>query len=145
MGLRIGVVINPQKFENHNSLLFDIGKEFDEEFDNGGTSFVPTFDYYFNETRYRPYLGIGIGAYLLTSNVDVISNTSSDKFEVKVNKQFGVLFRGGFESARLRFGLEYNFIQKADIKFPNGQIIGTVDNSYFGLSIGYIIGSGIAL
>ncbi|MBL4668369.1 MAG: hypothetical protein HRT73_05085 [Flavobacteriales bacterium] len=143
MGLRIGIVLNPQKFENHDSLQFEIDEEFDEEFDNGGISFVPTIDYYLNGNNYRPYLGLGVGAYLLTSYVDVISNTSSDEFEVKVNKQVGVLLRGGFESSRLRFGLEYNFIQKADIKIPNGEVIGTVDNSYLGLSFGLIIGSGM--
>jgi len=137
MGLRIGIVLNPQKFENHDSLQFEI----DEEFDNGGISFVPTIDYYLNGNNYRPYLGLGVGAYLLTSYVDVISNTSSDEFEVKVNKQVGVLLRGGFESNRLRFRLEYNFIQKADIKIPNG---GTVNNSYLGLSFGFIIESGMA-
>ena len=30
---------------------------------------------------------------------------------------------------------------QGDIEIPNGQIIGTVDNSYLGLSIGFVIGS----
>ena len=139
MGLRIGLAINPQKYKNHDSLKFEV----DEQYDNGGFSFVPTFDYYFSDNKYRPYLGIGVGAYLLSGYVDIVSNTSSDEFEVKVNKQLGLLLRGGFEKARLRVGLEYNFIQKADIKIPDGEFIGTVNNSYLGISIGYIIGSGV--
>lgn len=143
IGLRIGVVLNPQKFENYDRLQFEIG----DDFDNGGISLVPTIDYYFREGYFngrffRPFVGLGVGAYLLTNYVDVISNTSSDEFEVEVDEQVGILFRGGLESSRLRFGLEYNLIQKAAIEIPNGQIIGRVDNSYFGLSIGFIIGSG---
>ncbi len=62
--------------------------------------------------------------------------------EGSVNNQVGFLLRGGFELGKTRLGLEYNFIPKADIEIPNGQIIGTVDNSYFGLSIGFTIGGG---
>lgn len=147
IGLRIGLTINPQKFENYNSFLFSI----DDKSDNGGISFVPTFDYYcrdflFREQFFRPYVGLGIGYYLLGNYIDVsrnaTTNSTEDKFEVYVDNQVGFLLRTGLEFSKLRIGLEYNMIAKADIEIPNGQIIGTIDNSYLGLSIGFMFGGG---
>ncbi len=136
IGLRFGISINPQKFEIDDSSQFFI----DDLDDNGIISFVPTFDYYLNENYYRPYIGLGIGYYLF-NNIDVSNrNGSLGILEGSVNNQLGFLLRGGLELGNTRFGLEYNFIPKADIEMPNGQIIGTVDNSYLGLSIGFIIG-----
>lgn len=145
IGLRIGFVLNSQAFENYDSLQFNI----DDKSDNGGISLVPTIDYYFKksnfkERKFRPYIGAGVGYYLLANYIDVsrtvITNPSEDEFEVYVDNQVGFLLRTGLESGKLRIGLEYNFILKADIEIPNGPVIGTVDNSYLGLSIGFILG-----
>ena len=59
---------------------------------------------------------------------------------MEVDKQAGVLFRAGLESGRIRLGLEYNLLRKAKIQLPNCQQIGTVNNSYLGLSFGLIVG-----
>lgn len=141
IGLRIGVVINAQKFEHYDISQFNI----DTAADNGGMAFALTFDYYLNENDLRPYLGVGAGPYLLANYVDVSrvipSPPSEDTFEVKVNNQLGFLIRGGVESRNLRFGIEYNLISKADLKSPNEEPIGIVNNSYLGLSIGFVIGA----
>ena len=138
IGLRVGIILNSQSIENHDVSQFSI----DGESDNGGISLVPTFDYYLNENYFRPYLGFGLGPYLLTKYLDVFDFASQSVFEANVNNQLGFLLRGGWESNRLRLGLEYNFILKGDIKTPAGQVIGAVDNSHLGLSIGFIIGGG---
>ena len=138
IGLRFGVALNSQKFKNIDSSQFFI----DDQNDNAVISFVPTFDYYLNENNYCLYIGIGLG-YYLWSYIDVSRrNGSVDVLEGSVNDQVGFLLRGGFELGNTRLGLEYNFILKADIEIPNGQIIGTVDNSYLGVSIGFTIGGG---
>lgn len=135
LGLRFGIAVNPQKFVINNSSSFFI----DDLDDNGMMSFVPTFDYYLNEARFRPYIGMGLGYYLF-NNVDVSNrNASVNVLEGSVNNQVGFLLRGGLEIGKVRYGLEYNLIPKADIEIPIGQTIGTVDNSYFGLSIGFTI------
>lgn len=133
IGLRFGVALNSQKFENGNRSRFRI----DENNDNAVISFMPTYDYYFTETKTRPFVGLGIGYYLLSQIV--VSNPAEDG---NVNNQLGVLLRGGFEWGKKRIGLEYNFIPKANIEISSGQAIGTVDNSYLGLSIGFTIGGG---
>lgn len=137
-GLRIGIIINSHSVDNFDISQFGI----DDRSDNGGISLVPTLDYYLNENNFRPYLGFGLGPYLLTNYLDVFSYASQSGFEVYVKNQFGLLLRGGWESDKLRLGLEYNFISKANIEVPNDQIIGPVDNSYFGLSVGFTIRGG---
>ncbi len=134
IGLRFGLALNPQKFENNDNSRF----VFDEMNDNAVISFMPTFDYYLNYNYTRPYFGAGLGYYLFSSVI--IANPSENVTEGSVNNQLGLLLRGGLEWGKTKIGLEYNFIPKADIKIPNGQTIGTVDNSYFGISIGFLIG-----
>lgn len=135
IGLRFGLALNPQKFENSAEYFFET------ENDNAVLSFMPTFDYYLNEWYTRPYVGLGLGYYLF-STVD-IANPSDNITEGSVNNQLGFLLRGGIEWGRTKFGLEYNFIPKADISIPSGLTIGRVDNSYFGVSVGFTIGSGL--
>lgn len=135
IGLRFGLALNPQRFENSAQFFFD------DRNDNAILSFMPTFDYYLNEKYTRPYVGIGLGYYLF-STVD-IANPSDNITEGSANNQLGLLLRGGIEWGQTKFGLEYNFIPKGDIRIPSGLTIGTVDNSYLGISIGFTIGSGI--
>ena len=134
IGLRLGIAVNPQKINIDNDSSFFI----DELDDNGIISFVPTFDYYFNINRIKPYLGLGTGYYLF-NNIDVSNRNTALIVEGNVKNQLGFLIRGGLQFGNTRFGLEYNFIPKADIKIADDQIIGTIDNSYLGLSIGFII------
>ncbi|MCI5056687.1 MAG: hypothetical protein MRY83_11295 [Flavobacteriales bacterium] len=135
MGLRIAAVINPQRFRNHDTLQYTIN----DEYDNGGFSFVPTFDIYLSQGKLRPYIGLGAGAYLLTNYVNVFSTDTGNEFEVKIKKQIGALLRCGIESHKLRFGLEYNLVQPVDVQIPEGKVIGTVNNSYLGLTVGLIL------
>ena len=136
IGLRFGLALNPQKFETSDSSQFF----FDDINDNAVISFMPTFDFYVNENYARLYLGLGFGYYIFSS-VD-LANPSDNITEGSVNNQLGFLLRGGLEWGKTKFGLEYNFIPKADIRIPSGLTIGTVDNSYFGVSIGFTIGGG---
>ncbi len=142
MGLRFGITLNSHTFENSDRFQFYI----DEKFDHAVISFVPTFDYYLKENNYHPFVGVGLGYHLLPDPIEVyrvdLLNPSENVLDGSTDKRIGFLLRGGCEISKLRLGVEYNFIPKGDIKIPNGQIIGTVDNSYFGLSIGYVFGNG---
>ena len=139
IGLRFGIAINPQKIKIDSSSSFFL----DELDDNGIISFVSTYDYYLNDKKHRPYVGLGLGYYLF-NDIDISdrNNGSTDILKGSVKNQLGFLLRSGLEIRNTRYGLEYNFMPKADIKIPNGQIVGTIDNSYLGLSIGFTIGGG---
>lgn len=136
IGLRFGIAINPHKIRLDDSLPYFI----DELDDNGVISFVLTYDYYLNDKDSRPYIGFGLGYYLF-NDIDISNrnNGTSDIIEGSVKNQLGFLLRGGLEVRNTRYGIEYNFMPKADIKIPSGQTIGTINNSYIGLSIGFII------
>jgi hypothetical protein len=142
IGLRIGITINTQVIENRDIFQFEIG----ESGDNGVISFVPTFEYHLQKNKLHPYVGFGVGYYLAGTYLDVsraiIVNPSEDVFEVGIKNQVGLLVRGGIKPGKLRLGIEYNFIPKADIEVPSGESIGTFDKSYLGLSVGFIIGGG---
>lgn len=114
-------------------------------------SFVPTFDYYFIKNSLRPYLGIGIGYYMMALPAkNTERSIPSGILETSVNNQVGFLIRGGLDLGnlvgmkvgKLTIGLEFNYLPKGDIKIPNGLIVGTVDDSFISLSMGYSFGIG---
>lgn len=134
IGLRFGVALNSHKFEQNKNSQFII----DRNSDGATVSFVPTFDYYFTKDKVKPYVGLGIGYYLIS--YVAIANPTKEVSEGSVNNQIGRLLRGGFDLGKTRFGVEYNFIPKADIEIPNDQPLGVVKSSYFGLSVGFSFG-----
>jgi len=149
IGLRIGAA------ENSGSIHLSDPNQYYTGIGDPSTIylFVPTFDYYFIKNNSLPYLGVGVGYYLLTTSRDIIAiGISSDMLEVSVSNQVGFLLRGGFalhkvmigkvDLSKFSIGLEFNYIPKANIETSNGQLIGTIANSYIALSIGYTFGIG---
>ena len=140
LGLRIAITANSLTYENYDNTQFSIN----EASGNGSISFVPTLDYCWYENKFRPNLGFGIGTYLLVTYLDVYpitpGNSYEEVIEINVKNRFGLLLKGGFTLGRSRLGLEYNFVPKAELEIPTGQKVGKVDLSYFGLSIGLILG-----
>lgn len=110
-------------------------------------SLAATFDRYLGKanSRFQPFIGGGLSYYKL-SGISYIS--AKDNHDVnlastaKVKGQMGLLVRGGFEFGKFRLGLECNFISKSEIKTQNGEIAGWAKDSYFGVSLGGIIGGG---
>lgn len=145
IGLRMGVTINSQSYENNDNPQFII----DEKYDNGFFSALATYSYYWNEKRFlrkyilRPYIGFGAGPSLLAYSVDVFQTgtmpPADDMFQVPVDYRIGFLLKAGVELGKLTLGLEYNLIPKADIEVPSGQKIGIVNGSYLGFSLGFTI------
>lgn len=147
IGLRVGITINTQTIENYDDFQFVINRnEDDQRSDNGVISVVPTYDHYLKQlNNFRPYVGAGVGYYILGSYVEAsrifpVTPSEEGVFETGVNNQVGLLLRGGIESDKLRLGIEYNFMPKTDLELPDGTIVGTVNKSYLGLSVGVRIG-----
>lgn len=156
IGLSIGAAKNTQRILTLNPQQFFINNDYDQDNSNANRvlSFVPTVDYYFIKDKVKPYLGVGVGYYFLTTSKDVlvIGNSANEFFELSVNNKIGVLLRGGLELHNVKvgrsdlsgfaIGLTYNYVPKAEVKMTNGQIVGTVLTSNIILSLGYTIGSG---
>lgn len=139
MGVRISCVVNSQTFIESNRFQY----LFEDKYDHGFLSTVPTLDYFWPLRNTIPFVGLGIGPYLLANEVDVteVSSASSDDLlQINVDYQFGALVRGGIEVGKARFCVEYNFIPNATIETPEGDQIGNVESSYLGVSFGWLFG-----
>ena len=92
-------------------------------------SILGTYDYYFSngQSATAPFLGGGLGYYILGE----VDNS------LDLGEQFGAIIRGGVEIGKFRLALEYNILPKTDLEIGE-----SVDNSYFGASIGFYVGGG---
>ena len=107
------------------------------------SSYVATYDYYFNKSgkTFVPYLGGGAGFYTVGNfQFDDISNSNNITFDS--TGKMGALIRGGFEWGKFRMGMEYNLVPKSDLHDINGNNRGTVSNTYIGIHVGFYVGGG---
>jgi len=152
IGLRFGAASNSQSILTIDPNRFFVNNENDNS-GNTTISFIPTFDYYLNNKNIRPYLGFGIGYYILnTSKEGFFMTNLFDGQELSINNKIGFLVRSGidlgkfivwgFDFSKFSVGLEFNYIPKTDVEFSDGALIGTIANSNIALSIGYTIRSG---
>ncbi len=72
------------------------------------SSFLITGDYHFTTNKFRPFAGIGLGAYSLAGASVSLNNSSSD-VNVGAKTNFGVMGRVGFDVAHIRLAVEYYF------------------------------------
>lgn len=91
------------------------------------TSYLLTADYYFNETGFRPFAGLGAGLYNL-SGVEF----DDSSLGVDGSTKFGFAPRVGFEAGHFRTGIEYNFAGKS----------AGVNYNYLAVKVGFFLGGG---
>lgn len=110
---------------------------------SANSSYVATYDYYFNQSgkTFVPYIGGGAGIYTI-GNVQFDDVNSSSDVTLDATSKFGGLVRGGFEWGKFRMGLEYNLVPESTLQDMNGNNRGTVSNTYVGIHLGFYIGGG---
>jgi outer membrane protein X len=107
---------------------------------SASASYMVTGDYYYSNRTFRPFTGIGIGAYSFanaTINNQTVGTSSGAKF--------GTMVRSGFEVSHFRFAVEYNIVGKNTQSVDDGsggKTTITSKNSYMGVKIGFFIGGG---
>ena len=109
---------------------------------SGIASIVGTYDYYIHigSISLVPYFGGGIGYY---SIANVEAEGASYTSNIESTGELGGLIRGGIEWGKLRVGLEYNIVPNSNLQDINGNVTNvTVDNAYFGITIGFYLGGG---
>ena len=94
-------------------------------------SFMATGDYFFTNNTFRPFAGLGVGAYSLAGATANINNTTTSLVEDQTN--FGLMLRAGFDASHFRLTVEYNFAGK-DSRDES--------YNYLGIAIGFYIGGG---
>lgn len=95
-----------------------------------GLAILPTVDYYFTNRLVRPFVGAGAGAY---NFVSVQASTQNSNISVPAVSKFGGMLRAGVEIWHVRAGFHYNLVGKS----------GTINNNYYGLTIGIVFGGGV--
>ncbi len=120
---------------------------------SGSGSYTLNGIYYFTNTGFRPYAGVGFGIYSLASaSVSFAGNgntqTSSQTDAVSGGTKFGFYPRVGFDAGHFTFNIEYNIVPKSTNSFQvdnNGTITTATSetkNNYLGIRIGFFIGGG---
>ena len=110
---------------------------------SANTSYLATFDYYFNNSggSFVPFVGAGAGYYSFASVV-IDNNSNSNGVSLDIAGKFAGMARAGFEWHKFRMGAEYNFVPESDLQNTAGEKVGTTANSYFGVSLGFFVGGG---
>jgi outer membrane protein X len=94
------------------------------------SSYMLTGDYYFTNNKFRPFAGLGLGAYKIAgAEVEVANVTTPD---VDATTNFGFLLRAGFDISHFRLALAYNY----------GGKTGNETFHFFSATIGFYIGGG---
>lgn len=93
--------------------------------------------YYFGASKFRPFAGVGLGLFTVTTaSVDLTSGAGTSK-----DSKFGFYPRVGFDYGHFSMNLEYNIVPASKIEF-GGVSLGEVKNSYLGVRLGFFIGGG---
>jgi outer membrane protein X len=91
-------------------------------------SYVATIDYYFNNNKFRPFAGAGLGAYEISVPYDPpVYPEELSEF------RGGGMLRAGFETGHFRMGIEYNIVGATDF---------SEKNNYLSIKAGVCFGGG---
>lgn len=112
---------------------------------NVGTfgSYLATGTYLFGTSGVRPFVGIGAGAYTITSTgtLVVLDGQSPRDVTVLGETRFGGLIRAGIKAGHFVASIDYNAVPATTNMLPNNSSIDT-KNAYFGFKLGVDIGGG---
>jgi outer membrane protein X len=137
VGLRLEAAVMARAFESADGSSVS-GKV------AASASYLATGDYYFSNSFFRPFAGLGLGLYNQASaSVDESGNSGS--YTAQSGTKFGTMVRVGFELHHFRLAAEYNIVGKTTQTGTDG--LGnpysvTSTNNYIGLKIGFFVGGG---
>ena len=111
---------------------------------SASNSYMGTFDYYFVlGGAFNPFVGGGLGYVSLASvSIEGTTNYNSETDEFTPDGKLGLMLRGGFEVSKFRLTLEYDMIGKSTLKDFEGNEFGSINNNYFGVTVGFYVGGG---
>ncbi|OXA81581.1 hypothetical protein B0A58_01405 [Flavobacterium branchiophilum NBRC 15030 = ATCC 35035] len=140
IGLRFGAAAMAKNIQSTTSTTANVDAEI-----GVNNSYLLTYDYYFNQSgsSFVPYIGAGAGLFQLANlEINDTNSTTTTTTMLDATSKTGGLVRGGFEWGKFRMGVEYNFVPKSNIQDLKGTVVGSTDNSYLGIHLGFYIGGG---
>jgi outer membrane protein X len=113
---------------------------------NGSTGYLAHGDYYFNKpgSIFASFVGGGIGM-IEVGNIQMSSfqdNEGISGFAVSAEKKTQGLLRAGFEVGHFRVVLNYHIIPRSTLYDLLDFSIGSTQNNFLGLSLGFYLGGG---
>jgi len=100
------------------------------------SSYLLTGDYYLNNNKFRPFVGLGLGFYQIAgASADLsfdLEDFGSVDAGVADKTNFGGMLRAGFDASHFRLTVSYNY---------GGKVFDET-YSYLGISLGFYIGGG---
>ncbi|MGB4775642.1 MAG: hypothetical protein WBP45_10740 [Daejeonella sp.] len=98
------------------------------------SSYLATGDYYFSNSAFRPFLGVGSGIYNLEiERYTFLPDGTFYATTIVKETKFGGLVRGGLEAGHFRVALEYNIMSQIDDH---------TQGSHLGIKVGGFLGGG---
>lgn len=108
-------------------------------------SYLVTGDYYFTQTKVRPFAGLGLGIYKLAAASATSDGTTTSTASASAGSKFGEMVRAGVELSHFRIGLEYNIVPSTKVDMVNSSGVhstASAKNGYLGIKVGFVIGGG---
>ena len=108
-------------------------------------SYLATGDYYFSQTKVRPFAGAGLGIYKLAAASASSNGSTTTTASASAGSKFGEMVRAGVELSHFRVGVEYNIVPSTKLETVNSSGVHTTTstkNGYLGIKVGFVIGGG---
>lgn len=108
-------------------------------------SYLVTGDYYFSQSKIRPFAGAGLGIYKLAAASATSDGTTTTTTSASAGSKFGEMIRAGVELSHFRVGLEYNIVPSTKVETVNSSGVHSTTstkNGYLGIKVGFVIGGG---
>lgn len=108
-------------------------------------SYLATGDYYFSQTKIRPFAGLGLGIYKLAAASATSNGTTTSTAAASAGSKFGEMVRAGVELSHFRLGVEYNIVPSTKVDMVNSSGVhstASTKNGYLGIKAGFVIGGG---
>lgn len=106
------------------------------------SSYLLTGNYLFGTSNVRPFLGLGLGAFVVSAagTVVVTNGTTNQDVNFVSDTKFGGMIRGGVKAGHFVAAVEYNAAPTTSNRLGNATI--SSENAYLGIKVGFDIGGG---
>lgn len=106
-------------------------------------SYLATGTYFFGSDRVRPFVGVGAGAYTISSTgtLVVFDGQSPQDVTLLGETKFGGLIRAGIKAGHFVASLDYNIVPVSSTTLSNNTLVES-KNAYLGIKLGVDIGGG---
>lgn len=129
----LGIEAQYTNFANNSDAIFDI--------DMQSIPIILKAEYYLSDTKLRPFIGLGLGYYIVTGDINLGTSGNGLSFDLNgygLSPRFGFVYDFSDNSAVV-FNMEYNIIygQEYESQAIKDLLDPFTQSNYFSLVVGY--------